>query len=60
MHCLAVSSNVNAKIVDGSVKSCFSAKIVQATILEITLTQLEETIALTVANQEISGRTASN
>jgi hypothetical protein len=58
MHYLAVSSKVNAVIVDGWVMSCFSAKIVQATMVEITVTQLEQIIALIIANRDMSGRTA--
>jgi hypothetical protein len=52
MHCSAVSSKVNEEIMDGLITSRFSAKIVQATMVEITLTQLEEIIALIVANQD--------
>jgi hypothetical protein len=58
MHCLAVSSKVNKEIVDGSI-SCFSAKIVQATMVEITVTQLEEIISLIFANWHKSGKTPS-
>jgi hypothetical protein len=60
MHCSAFISKVNAEIVEKSVISRFSAKIVQATLVEITLSQLEEIITLIVANQDMSGRTASN
>jgi hypothetical protein len=58
MCCLAVSSNVSAEILDKSVISRFSAKIVQGTIVEIAVTQLEEIIALIVANWDMSGKTA--
>jgi hypothetical protein len=40
--------------------SCFSAKIVQVTMVEITVIQLEKVIALVVANRDIPGRTALN
>jgi hypothetical protein len=51
MHSLAVSSKVNAEIVDRSVISRFSAKIVQAAIMKITVTQLEEIMSQTGACQ---------
>jgi hypothetical protein len=38
MHCLAVCSKVNAEIVDGLVLSRFSAEIVQATMVKMTVT----------------------
>jgi hypothetical protein len=60
MHFLAVSSKVNAEIVDGSVKSHFSTKIVKATMVEIKVTRLDEIIILIVGNRDMSGRTASN
>jgi hypothetical protein len=37
---------------------CVRVKIVQTTMVEITVTQLKEIIALIVANREMSGRTA--
>jgi hypothetical protein len=46
--------------VDGLVISCFSAKAVQDKIMEITITQLEEIIALIVANWEMLGRNDLN
>jgi hypothetical protein len=50
MHCSAVSSKVNTENVDRLVINCLSAKIVQATMVEITVTQLEEIIVVIVAN----------
>jgi hypothetical protein len=47
MHCSVVSSKVNAEIV-------------QATMMKIMVTRLEEIIALIVANRDISGTTTSN
>jgi hypothetical protein len=46
--------------VDELVISRFSAKDVQAKTVEITVSRLEEIIALSVAKWDISGRTASN
>jgi hypothetical protein len=60
MHCLAVSSKVNIEIVDESVISRFSVKIVQATMLEIILTRMEEMKILIVVSWYMSSRTASN
>jgi hypothetical protein len=60
MHCLVVSSKVNAKNVDGSIISCFNAKIVQVTMVDIAVTRLEEIIGLIIANRDMLGRTASN
>jgi hypothetical protein len=45
----------HAEIVDGSVIHHFSAKIVQPTLLEITVMKLEEIAALSVANRGMSG-----
>jgi hypothetical protein len=60
MNCLSVSSKVSADIVGGLVISRFSANIVQATMVEITVTRLEELIALIIAIPEMSSITALN
>jgi hypothetical protein len=43
--------------VDGSFISHFGTKIIPATMVEITVIQPEEIIALLVANHDVSGRT---
>jgi hypothetical protein len=60
MHCSAVSSKVNAEIVDGSVISHFSIEIIQTTIVEVTVTRPEEINVLFVVNRDMSDRTALN
>jgi hypothetical protein len=57
MHDLAVSSKANTEIVDRSVISGFSAKIVQTKMVEMTVTRLKEIIVLIFAILQL-GRTA--
>jgi hypothetical protein len=49
IHCLTVNSNVYTEIVD---------TFAQATMVEMTVTQLEEIITLIVANRDMPDRTA--
>jgi hypothetical protein len=51
---LAVSLKVNAKIVDRLGTSHFSAKVVQITMIQITVTQLEKINALDVVKRVVS------
>jgi hypothetical protein len=57
MPFLAVSLKVNAEIVDRLGTSHFIAKIVQITMMQITVIQLEEIIALTAVRRVISSLT---
>jgi len=54
---LAVSLKVNAEIVDRLGTSHFSAKIVQTTMMQITVIRLQEIIALTAVRRVISSLT---
>ena len=54
---LAVSLKVNAEIVDRLGTSYFSAKIVQTTMMQITVIRLQEIIALTAVRRVISSLT---
>jgi hypothetical protein len=60
VNCSALSSMVNGEFVDRSVINRFSTKIVQLSLVEITVTVLEEIIALIVVNRDMSDRTALN
>jgi len=57
MHFLALSFKENAEIVDRSGTSHFSAKIVQTTMIQTTVTQRKDIIALTVVKRIISSLT---
>jgi hypothetical protein len=54
---LVVSVKVNAEIVDRLGTSHFSSKIVQTTMMQITVIQLQEIIALTAVRWAISSLT---
>jgi hypothetical protein len=57
---LEVNPKVNAEIADGSVIIRCNVKIVQTTMVEITVTKIEEIVTLFVTNRYISGRNGLN